>query len=158
MHQVELSYKYKERRAKLYVCEDCGQTTENPEEHLLHLQNFHPNSPALKRSYDRRIIKIPKDSSLLINCSTSSSSSSIGGGGGANSLTPSMNGVLNNQSADSTFIQKTFKTEHQENDDDDNDYDIKNDNKNYSINSAQSPDNNSNLNDDDFNEDDNENN
>ncbi len=55
---MELSFKYKERRAKLYVCEDCGSTTENPEEHLEHLQKFHPNSPALKRSYDRRIIKI----------------------------------------------------------------------------------------------------
>ena len=58
VHQVELSFRYKERRAKLYVCEDCGITTENPEEHLEHLQKFHPNSPALKRSYDRRIIKI----------------------------------------------------------------------------------------------------
>ena len=57
----------------MYVCEDCGSTTENPEEHLSHLQTFHPNSPALKRSYDRRIIKIPKDS----NCSNSSSISSI---------------------------------------------------------------------------------
>ena len=58
VHQVELSFKYKERRAKLYVCEDCGNTTEDPEQHLEHLQQFHPNSPALKRSYDRRIIKI----------------------------------------------------------------------------------------------------
>ena len=58
VHQVELSFKYKERRAKLYVCEDCGSTTESPEQHLEHLQKFHPNSPALKRSYDRRIIKI----------------------------------------------------------------------------------------------------
>lgn len=58
VHQVELSFRYKERRAKLYVCEDCGSTTEVPEEHLEHLQKFHPNSPALKRSYDRRIIKI----------------------------------------------------------------------------------------------------
>jgi ovo-like protein len=63
VHQVELSFRYKERRAKLYVCEDCGCTTENPEEHLEHLQKFHPNSPALKRSYDRRIIKINKDGS-----------------------------------------------------------------------------------------------
>jgi hypothetical protein len=46
------------------VCEDCGHTTENPEEHLTHLQKFHPNSPALKRSYDRRIIKIPKSGNM----------------------------------------------------------------------------------------------
>ena len=42
---------------------------------MAHLQTYHPNSPALKRSYDRRIIKIPKDSNG--NCSNSSSISSI---------------------------------------------------------------------------------
>jgi hypothetical protein len=72
VHQIELSYRYKERRTKLYVCEDCGCTTENPEEHLTHLQTFHPNSPALKRSYDRRIIKIPKDSNVSLDSSSNS--------------------------------------------------------------------------------------
>ena len=81
VHQVELSFRYKERRAKLYVCEDCGSTTENPEEHLDHLQKFHPNSPALKRSYDRRIIKINKNDAAsfgdnnLTNLSSINSSS-----------------------------------------------------------------------------------
>jgi DNA-directed RNA polymerase subunit RPC12/RpoP len=75
VHQVKLIYGYKERRAKLYVCEDCGCTTENPEQHLEHLKDKHPNSPALKRSYDRRIIKIPKENgSLSINTSSSSNS------------------------------------------------------------------------------------
>jgi hypothetical protein len=81
VHQVELSFKYKERRAKLYVCEDCGNTTENPEEHLDHLQKFHPNSPALKRSYDRRIIKISngnnKDSSSNKSMNSSMSNASM---------------------------------------------------------------------------------
>ena len=81
VHQVELSFRYKERRAKLYVCEDCGCTTENPEEHLDHLQKFHPNSPALKRSYDRRIIKISNNGAAsfgdnnLTNLSSMNSSS-----------------------------------------------------------------------------------
>lgn len=72
VHQVELSFKYKERRAKLYVCEDCGITTEDPEEHLSHLQKFHPNSPALKRSYDRRIIKIPNSKDVNQNSNSNS--------------------------------------------------------------------------------------
>ncbi len=67
VHQVELSFKYKERRAKLYVCEDCGKTTEDPEKHLAHLQEMHPNSPALKRSYDRRIIKINSSNNINNN-------------------------------------------------------------------------------------------
>lgn len=78
VHQVELSFRYKERRAKLYVCEDCGNTTEVPEDHLEHLKKFHPNSPALKRSYDRRIIKI--------------SNGSGGGGGGSSSSSARGNG------------------------------------------------------------------
>jgi hypothetical protein len=79
VHQVELSFKYKERRAKLYVCEDCGNTTENPEEHLEHLQEFHPNSPALKRSYDRRIIKIAGGNNNPNNMSMSQHSNNSNG-------------------------------------------------------------------------------
>ena len=74
VHQVELSFKYKERRAKLYVCEDCGKTTEDPEKHLAHLQEMHPNSPALKRSYDRRIIKINGSSNNNNNINNNSNS------------------------------------------------------------------------------------
>ena len=90
VHQVELSFRYKERRAKLYVCEDCGCTTENPEEHLEHLQKFHPNSPALKRSYDRRIIKINKDTGIPIDGNaTRSSINSYSANQSLDSLSPS---------------------------------------------------------------------
>lgn len=91
VHQVELSFRYKERRAKLYVCEDCGITTENPEEHLEHLQKFHPNSPALKRSYDRRIIKIN---------STGSSN------GGQSSMNSSTSNHSNGSAPESPFEEK----------------------------------------------------
>ncbi|CAF0705778.1 unnamed protein product [Brachionus calyciflorus] len=77
VHQVELSFRYKERRAKLYVCEDCGLTTEDPEEHLNHLQKFHPNSPALKRSYDRRIIKIPNNKDGTQNSNSNSNNADV---------------------------------------------------------------------------------
>lgn len=93
VHQIELSFRYKERRAKLYVCEDCGITTENPEEHLQHLQKFHPNSPALKRSYDRRIIKINSNGYNDPNNQSSMNSSS------------------DNHSHDSPFDESHFKEE-----------------------------------------------
>lgn len=89
VHQVELSFRYKERRAKLYVCEDCGSTTENPEEHLDHLQKNHPNSPALKRSYDRRIIKINSGSGSSKNNSTRLSMNSSSTNHSISSSTPS---------------------------------------------------------------------
>ena len=46
-----------ERRAKLYVCEDCGHTTTQPGQHLLHLKNYHPQSPVLLMFYDKRQFK-----------------------------------------------------------------------------------------------------
>lgn len=83
-----MAFRYKERRAKLYVCEDCGHTTENPEEHLTHLQKFHPNSPALKRSYDRRIIKIPKNGTSNDNNQQDANSSYLSMSSSSNSQPP----------------------------------------------------------------------
>ena len=100
VHQVELSFRYKERRAKLYVCEDCGCTTENPEEHLEHLQKFHPNSPALKRSYDRRIIKINKDGSNNQD---------------GNATRSSINSYSANQSLDSLSPSSPYNSFHHQN-------------------------------------------
>ncbi|OQV19302.1 putative Protein ovo [Hypsibius exemplaris] len=41
LHGVTFSFGYKERRDKLYVCEDCGDATANIEAHYVHLQQFH---------------------------------------------------------------------------------------------------------------------
>ena len=57
VHNVSFDYTYKERREKMYVCEECGHTTQDPEEHFEHLKVTHPNSPALARSYDKRQFK-----------------------------------------------------------------------------------------------------
>ncbi|KAL3881026.1 hypothetical protein ACJMK2_033226 [Sinanodonta woodiana] len=57
VHGVEYKYAYKERRNKVYVCEDCGHSTEDPEEHYHHLQDNHPHCPALMRSHDKRQFK-----------------------------------------------------------------------------------------------------
>ncbi|KAK3611401.1 hypothetical protein CHS0354_034846 [Potamilus streckersoni] len=57
VHGMEYKYAYKERRNKVYVCEDCGHSTEDPEDHYHHLQENHPHCPALMRSHDKRQFK-----------------------------------------------------------------------------------------------------
>ncbi|EDW30495.1 GL26817 [Drosophila persimilis] len=57
VHSVQHQYAYKERRAKMYVCEECGHTTCEPEVHYLHLKDLHPFSPALLKFYDKRHFK-----------------------------------------------------------------------------------------------------
>ena len=42
---------------QMYVCEDCGHTTPEPEVHYLHLKDNHPYSPALHKFYDKRHFK-----------------------------------------------------------------------------------------------------
>merc|ERR1719376_1651672 len=44
VHGVAHQYDYKERRSKMYVCEDCGHTTAEPEVHYIHLKDNHPHS------------------------------------------------------------------------------------------------------------------
>jgi len=57
VHGVAHQYDYKQRRSKMYVCEDCGFTTAEPEVHYLHLKDNHPFSPALHKFYDKRHFK-----------------------------------------------------------------------------------------------------
>jgi len=57
VHGVAHDYAYKERRNKMYVCEECGNTTAQPEHHYMHLKAQHPYSPALAKFYDKRHFK-----------------------------------------------------------------------------------------------------
>lgn len=57
VHGVQHQYAYKERRTKMYVCEECGHTTSEPEVHYIHLKENHPYSPALLKFYDKRHFK-----------------------------------------------------------------------------------------------------
>ncbi|XP_065158923.1 transcriptional regulator ovo isoform X2 [Atheta coriaria] len=57
VHGVQHAYAYKERRTKVYVCEECGHTTSEPEVHYIHLKEKHPYSPALLKFYDKRHFK-----------------------------------------------------------------------------------------------------
>jgi len=72
VHGVAHQYDYKQRRSKMYVCEDCGHTTAEPEIHYLHLKENHPYSPALLKFYDKRHSKFNNSNfaSMLLQCST----------------------------------------------------------------------------------------
>jgi len=54
IHSITLKYAYKERRNKLYVCEECGHTAGTQDELLLHLHSLHPDSALLKGKAARR--------------------------------------------------------------------------------------------------------
>ncbi|XP_030017411.1 putative transcription factor Ovo-like 1a [Sphaeramia orbicularis] len=54
IHGVTLKYAYKERRNKLYVCEECGHTAGTQDDLLLHLHQLHPDSILLKGKAARR--------------------------------------------------------------------------------------------------------
>ncbi|XP_075948368.1 putative transcription factor Ovo-like 1a [Anarhichas minor] len=54
IHSVTQKYAYKERRNKLYVCEECGLTAGTQDELLIHLHSLHPDSALLKAKAARR--------------------------------------------------------------------------------------------------------
>ena len=57
VHALPLAFAYKQRRNKVYVCEECGFSTGEPERHYAHLRDQHPHSPALLRRHDKRQFK-----------------------------------------------------------------------------------------------------
>lgn len=68
VHGEKFEFAYKERRDKMYVCEDCGHTTLEPGEHYVHLKNFHPQSPILLRFYDKRQFKFVEGDGSVETC------------------------------------------------------------------------------------------
>ncbi|KAM9195912.1 OVOL2 factor, partial [Asarcornis scutulata] len=50
IHGVQQQYAYKQRRDKLYVCEDCGYTGPTQEDLYLHVSSVHPGSAFLKKT------------------------------------------------------------------------------------------------------------
>ncbi|TDH04542.1 hypothetical protein EPR50_G00133640 [Perca flavescens] len=55
IHGVHQQYAYRQRRSKIFVCEDCGYTSSRPDEYFLHVRQCHPGSPALRRYYRRQV-------------------------------------------------------------------------------------------------------
>ncbi|XP_053328410.1 putative transcription factor ovo-like protein 3 [Spea bombifrons] len=54
IHGVLQSYAYRQRRSKIYVCEDCGFTSPNADTYTLHVIEVHPSSPVLSKHLRKR--------------------------------------------------------------------------------------------------------
>ncbi|XP_078505076.1 transcription factor Ovo-like 2 isoform X2 [Lissotriton helveticus] len=50
IHGVQQGFAYKQRRDKLFVCEDCGYTGPSQEDLYLHVNSVHPGSAFLKKT------------------------------------------------------------------------------------------------------------
>src|SRR6218665_77108 len=85
VHGMQLSFNFKQRRTKMYVCEDCGHFTDDPEDFYSHLKNNHPNSMALQRRHDKRRFKFSVPASSTDVSSSSSSGTSTSGASASSS-------------------------------------------------------------------------
>ncbi|CAG5130921.1 unnamed protein product [Candidula unifasciata] len=70
VHGQNIQYAPKQRRRKLYVCEDCGHTTEEPAKHFLHIRTSHPHSAVLLKFHDKRQFKFSDSTIPKMLCST----------------------------------------------------------------------------------------
>lgn len=61
VHGVAYNFEHKQRRRKLYVCEDCGNAESDPGIHYIHLKKYHPHNPVLMKFYDKRQFKFETD-------------------------------------------------------------------------------------------------
>ncbi|XP_026076394.1 putative transcription factor Ovo-like 1 [Carassius auratus] len=59
IHGMRQQYAYRQRRSKIFVCEDCGFTSSRPDEYFLHVRQQHPSSPALRRYYRKHMLESP---------------------------------------------------------------------------------------------------
>ncbi|KAL5012586.1 hypothetical protein ScPMuIL_011137 [Solemya velum] len=66
VHGQSFAYAYKERRSKMYVCEDCGHSTPDAEMHFTHLKENHPHCTALSKPHDKRQFKFPDEKPLNV--------------------------------------------------------------------------------------------
>ncbi|XP_077447766.1 transcription factor Ovo-like 2 [Stigmatopora argus] len=51
IHGIHQQYAYRQRRSKIFVCEDCGYTASCPNEYDIHLKLNYLGSPSLCRYY-----------------------------------------------------------------------------------------------------------
>ncbi|XP_069610585.1 putative transcription factor ovo-like protein 3 [Ranitomeya imitator] len=54
IHGVLQSYAYRQRRSKIYVCEECGFTSPSSDTYTLHVLEVHPNNPLLSKHLRKR--------------------------------------------------------------------------------------------------------
>lgn len=80
IHGVTQQYAYKERRSKLYVCEECGHTASSQDALLCHLNSQHPNSLFLRNKVNRKAScsgkKLPGQQEQVSTCDETSTPNS----------------------------------------------------------------------------------
>nr|XP_034973340.1 putative transcription factor ovo-like protein 3 [Zootoca vivipara] len=53
IHSIQQRYAYRERRSKLFVCEECGFTCSGSEEYYSHVRRLHPSHGLLARGFQK---------------------------------------------------------------------------------------------------------
>ncbi|XP_066494232.1 putative transcription factor ovo-like protein 3 [Tiliqua scincoides] len=53
IHGVQQHYAYRERRSKLFVCEDCGFTCSGSDEYYGHVRQLHPAHGLVAKDYQK---------------------------------------------------------------------------------------------------------
>uniref|UniRef100_A0A670J8W1 C2H2-type domain-containing protein n=1 Tax=Podarcis muralis TaxID=64176 RepID=A0A670J8W1_PODMU len=53
IHSIQQRYAYRERRSKLFVCEECGFTCSGSEEYYGHVRRLHPGHGILARGFQK---------------------------------------------------------------------------------------------------------
>uniref|UniRef100_A0A0N5AD42 Protein ovo n=1 Tax=Syphacia muris TaxID=451379 RepID=A0A0N5AD42_9BILA len=84
VHGIQHNYGYKERRSKVFVCEDCGFTATVFDDYVQHLSHVHPFSPQLVKlntsnaaaKYRNENVVAPAAAALSVSTITSALSSS----------------------------------------------------------------------------------
>uniref|UniRef100_A0A7E4V8X8 Protein ovo n=1 Tax=Panagrellus redivivus TaxID=6233 RepID=A0A7E4V8X8_PANRE len=66
VHGKNHDYGYKERRSKVFVCEDCGYTAPQYDEYVAHLRINHPFSAALIKLTHTNKFKLPSETSSFL--------------------------------------------------------------------------------------------
>ncbi|KAM8952804.1 putative transcription factor ovo-like protein 3 [Pelodytes ibericus] len=54
IHGMLQSYAYRQRRSKIYVCEDCGFTSSSADAYTMHVIEAHPSSPVISKHLRKR--------------------------------------------------------------------------------------------------------
>ncbi|XP_041035181.1 putative transcription factor Ovo-like 1 [Carcharodon carcharias] len=66
IHSVHQNYAYRERRSKIFVCEDCGFTSSQGDAFFLHIRDHHPSSPLLRKYLRKQSASFQNRLSMLL--------------------------------------------------------------------------------------------
>ncbi|XP_054854659.1 putative transcription factor ovo-like protein 3 [Eublepharis macularius] len=56
IHSIQQHYAYRERRSKLFVCEECGFTSGGSDEYYGHVRQLHPTSGLLGKEFRKLVV------------------------------------------------------------------------------------------------------